>query len=74
MYRMDVSKWSVDRMMFVIGGFLVVVFVLLSVIAHPYFIFGSFFIGVMFIIFALTGYCPGAIIVAKIMKKDDKNN
>ncbi|OIQ02113.1 MAG: hypothetical protein AUK58_03540 [Candidatus Moranbacteria bacterium CG2_30_41_165] len=71
---MDVSKWSVDRMMFVLGGFLVVVCVMLSVLIHPYFIFGSLFIGIMFIIFALTGYCPGAIIVAKIMKKDNAHN
>lgn len=55
--------------MFAFGGILVALFSLLALIVHPAFVYGSLFIGIMFIVFATTGYCPGAIIVAKIMKK-----
>ena len=68
-YRMDVSEWSVERVMFVFGGFLVIIFSLLALFFYPAFVWGALFVGVMFAVFAITGYCPGAIIAAKIMKK-----
>jgi len=66
---MDVSQWSVERVMFAFGGGLVVLFSLLAIFVHTNFVFGAFFIGFMFTVFAFSGYCPGAIITAKIMKK-----
>jgi len=56
--------------MFVFGGSLVVLFSLIALLGYPLFVYGALFVGVMFIIFATTGYCPGAIIAAKIMKKE----
>lgn len=68
-YRMDVSKWSVERVMFAFGGALVILFSILALSVQVTFVFGALFIGLMFSVFALSGYCPGAIIVAKIMKR-----
>ncbi|MDD2766437.1 MAG: DUF2892 domain-containing protein [Candidatus Moranbacteria bacterium] len=69
LYRMDISTWSVERTMFAFGGLLVIIFSLLALSVNDAFVYGALFIGIMFSVFALTGYCPGAIIVAKILKK-----
>jgi hypothetical protein len=69
LYRMDTSSWSVERVMFAFGGLLATVFALLALFVHPAFAWGAGFVGVMCINFALTGWCPGAIIAAKLMKK-----
>ncbi len=69
LYRMNTSNWSVERAMFLLGGILVILFGILTLTTDSRFIYGDIFVGIMFSIFALTGYCPGAIIAAKIMKK-----
>ena len=66
---MNVAEWSVERVMFVFGGSLVVLCSLIALLGYPLFVYGALFVGAMFIIFATTGYCPGAMIAAKIMKK-----
>ena len=69
LYRMNVKEWSVERVMFLFGGLLVTICSLLAWYTHPAFVWGVVFVGIMCILFAITGYCPGAIIAAKIMKK-----
>ncbi len=66
---MNIKEWSVERAMFLFGGLLVVLCSLLAWYTHPTFVWGAVFVGMMCILFATTGYCPGAIITAKIMKK-----
>ena len=39
-------------------------FALLALFVHPAFAWGSAFVGAMCVNFALTGWCPGAIIAA----------
>lgn len=68
-YRMNVIRWSVERVMFVFGGGLVIGFSVLALFVHLLFAWGALFVGGMFVIFATTGYCPGAIVVARMMKK-----
>jgi hypothetical protein len=55
--------------MYAFGGSLIVVFSLLALFVHPAFAWAAGFVGVMFVNFAVTGYCPGAIIAARLMKK-----
>ena len=69
LYRMDTSSWSVERAMFAFGGMLAAAFALLALFVHPDFAWGSAFVGAMCVNFALTGWCPGAIIAAKLMGK-----
>ncbi len=68
-YRMNTKEWSVERAMFLLGGFLVVSFSFLSLFLRQDFAWGAVGVGVLLGVFAVTGYCPGAIIAAKIMKK-----
>lgn len=69
---MDTSSWSVERIMFVIAGILVATFALLSVLVHPAFVWGDAFVGGMLVFFAVTGYCPMAMLVSVV--KDGKRS
>lgn len=66
---MNTKEWSVERIMFAFGGSLTVFFSILAISVYPIFVYGALFVGCMFLIFAITGYCPSAIIVDKMMKK-----
>lgn len=67
-YRLDVTRWSVERIMFAIAGLIVVVFATLSLFVDDRFVFGCIFIGTMLVLFALTGYCPMAMLVDRQMQ------
>ncbi|NTW15107.1 MAG: DUF2892 domain-containing protein [Candidatus Moranbacteria bacterium] len=62
-YRLDTSAWTVERIMFAIAGIMVAVFAALSILADIRFAWGDLFVGVMLVFFAMTGYCPMAILV-----------
>ena len=66
---MNTTTWTVERIMFLFGGTLIGIFSLLTFFVDLRFVYATLFVGSMFVIFALTGYCPAAIIVAKIMKQ-----
>lgn len=68
-YCMNTNIWTVERAMFIFGGILTIIFSLLALFVHPKFSYATIFVGSMFIIFATTGYCPAAILAAKLMKK-----
>lgn len=69
LYRLDISRWSIERIMYAFGGTLIAVFSLLALFVHRDFAWAAGFVGIMFINFALTGYCPGAIIADMLIKK-----
>lgn len=66
---MDISRWSVERAVFIFGGSLTVLFSLLTIALHPDFAYGALFVGGMFVFFALTGYCPAATLFACLLSK-----
>jgi hypothetical protein len=66
---MDTSSWTVERIMFAIAGILVAGFALLSVLVHPAFVWGCAFVGGMQVFFAVTGYCPMAMIVSGLLDR-----
>lgn len=68
-YKMNTDTWSVERVMYLVGGLLVIAFAILALTLDVRFLWGDVFVGGMLCIFALTGYCPGAILMAKILKK-----
>lgn len=69
MYRLDISRWSVERCIFLIAGMLVALFSILGFILNPAFHYASLFVAGMLVFFSLTGYCPMAILVDTILKK-----
>ena len=68
-YRMDTSSWNVERIMFAVAGILIAVFAVLAVLVHPAFVWGDLFVGSMLVFFAITGYCPMAMLVANILNR-----
>ncbi|MFC1644429.1 DUF2892 domain-containing protein [Patescibacteria group bacterium] len=68
MYKLDTTNWTVERIMFLIAGIFILGALILSMtIAYGFFYF-AMFVGGMLIIFALTGFCPMAIMVDKLKK------
>lgn len=68
-YRLDTSKWNVERSVFLVAGIFVAVSVLLGMIIHAGFFWFTLFVGSMLVFFALTGYCPMAILIDRILNK-----
>lgn len=64
-YRLDNSRWSINRIIYLVAGSMVIIFNLL-IFLNDGFIWLSFFLGLMLINFSLTGYCPMAILLHKI--------
>ncbi len=56
---------SLDRVMFVFAGSMVLLSVILTQFVSPYFAWFTVFIGVNLIQSAFTGFCPAATILAK---------
>jgi hypothetical protein len=65
-YRQNVDYWYLERVVFLVAGLLVVFSVLMSLAGYFNFQYFALLIGVMLVNFSLTGYCPLAIIVAKL--------
>lgn len=68
-YRMDISIWHVERAAFLVAGIVTAVFALLAFFIHPGFVWGDLFVGVLLVFFAMTGYCPSAMLLARILKR-----
>ncbi len=65
-YQLDKSSWYIERMVYLVGGFFVFISSLLALLINIKFLYFTIFVGVMFINFAITGWCPMAIILQKI--------
>ncbi len=68
-YRLDTNRWSTERAVFLVAGILIATATLLGFIVHPWFHCATVFFGGMLIFFAITGYCPMAMIVDRILKR-----
>ncbi|MDA3814868.1 MAG: DUF2892 domain-containing protein [Patescibacteria group bacterium] len=65
-YRQSVERWYLERIAFLIAGIFVSVSAVLFLLGVSFLIWFILFVGLMLINFALTGYCPMAILLSKI--------
>ena len=65
-YKLNTDTWAVERIIFLIAGLFIVVSLVLALFFDRCFSYFTFFVGVMLINFALSGYCPLAILIGKI--------
>jgi hypothetical protein len=65
-YRLDTRRWHVNRVVYLIGGILVFISSVLVLTLDVKWIYFNIFIGLMFINFSISGYCPMAIILDKL--------
>lgn len=61
--KTDWSQAPVIRVIFAIAGVFVMSSILLALYVHSGFLWFGFFVGGMQLIFALTGWCPMALIL-----------
>lgn len=66
MYRLNTKKWHLPRTIYLIAGLFIVVSVALGFLWHPYAFLFTGLVGLMEIIFSLTGFCPMAILLNKM--------
>jgi Protein of unknown function (DUF2892) len=57
---------SLDRMVFVFAGIMVILSVILTTYVHPAFIWFTVFIGANMLQSAFTGFCPAAMLFKKL--------
>jgi uncharacterized membrane-anchored protein YitT (DUF2179 family) len=63
MFIADTRTWYLERLIRLLGGVFVLASVLLGLFVHPGFLYFTGFVGLMLVIFALTGFCPMSIIL-----------
>lgn len=63
MYIADTKTWYLERLIRLFGGLFVLGSVVLGLFVHPGFLYFTGFVGLMLVIFALTGFCPMSIIL-----------
>ena len=63
MYMADTKTWSLERLIRLVAGTLILGSSLLGWLVSPYWFIFTGFVGFMLTIFALTGFCPMAIIL-----------
>ncbi len=65
-FKLNTEYWYTERIVYLVGGAFVFVSVLLGIILDSRWLYFSLFVGFMFMNFAITGYCPMAILVDKL--------
>ena len=69
MYILKTDKWYLERITLLIGGSITLISALLGAFVSPYWLILTCLVGINLIVFALTGFCPMAIILAKLGAK-----
>jgi hypothetical protein len=65
-YQLDKSSWYVERVVYLVGGLFVLVSGILALQVNIKFLYFTIFVGGMLMNFAITGWCPMAIILQKL--------
>lgn len=63
MYMADTSKWYLERITWLIAGLIVLISLGLAVSVSLWFLLLTLLVGVNLTVFALTGFCPMAVIL-----------
>ena len=73
MYIADTKTWYLERLIRFVGGSFVVGSVLLGYFVQPGWYYFTGFVGLMLMIFALTGFCPMSIILHAVGARERCN-
>ena len=60
---------SIDRIVMAFAGFVIIATSTLGYYHHPYWLFGTLFVGVNMLQASFTGFCPLAMILKKLGAK-----
>jgi len=63
MYRAQVYKWSMERVIRLMAGGFTLLGIFLALTVHPYGLVLPALVGVNLVIFSITGFCPMAVLL-----------
>jgi hypothetical protein len=69
MYCLRTDTWYLERIVFLMGGILTLASAILTWLVSPYWLILTGLVGLNMLIFALTGFCPSAIVLNKLGAK-----
>ena len=65
-YRLCVGYWHIPRTIYFIGGLFIFGSILLAMFVNEKWLYFALFVSFLFMSFAMTGYCPMALILDKL--------
>ena len=66
MYLLQTDKWYLERLVYTMGGTMVLVSLLLAVVFSLYWLILTALVGIMLVNFGLTGFCPSALLFHRL--------
>ncbi len=69
MYYLRTDAWYLERILFLMGGTFTLASAILAWLHSPYWLILTILVGLNQMIFALTGFCPSAIVLNKLGAK-----
>lgn len=72
-YRQETSSWYLERVLFLIAGIFVTISAILILSGFQSLIYFILLVGVLLLVFAISGYCPMAIMLSAFGIKSKKN-
>jgi len=62
MYMLKTDAWYLERLLFLMGGVMTLLSVILTLVHSNYWLILTALVGINQVIFALTGFCPSAAV------------
>jgi Inner membrane protein YgaP-like, transmembrane domain len=66
MYLLKTDSWYLERILFLMAGVFILASVILTIAHSPWWLILTSLVGINQVIYALTGFCPSAILLFKI--------
>ncbi len=62
MYMLKTNEWYLERLLFLMGGVMTLLSVILTLAHSTYWLILTALVGINQVIFALSGFCPSAVV------------
>jgi hypothetical protein len=66
MYRLSTENWYLERGILLMAGTLTIIGLILALMFSLYWLILNALVGLNLLVFALTGFCPSAILMGKM--------
>lgn len=66
MYLLKTDSWYLERILFLMAGIFILASVILTIAHSAWWLILTSLVGINLILYALTGFCPSAIILNRI--------
>jgi hypothetical protein len=66
MYLLKTDAWYLERLLYLMGGTMTLISVVLVLLHSVYWLILTAFVGLNLVVLGLTGFCPSAVILVKL--------